>query len=156
MAQEREGGRSIHTRLASRSSPLPHTQRPLWPSPRLLVLGTEEQKPSRSTPILGERKGSRGSRMNLFSEKHGVQTGGFLLSCFTSVKASINSTLIIKSEQCIFGFQQLNSVTAASLGSLASSTSYDINIFLQGDPGLLFLFSSHLLLPQYVFKLLLL
>lgn len=94
--------------------------------------------------------------MNLFSEKHGVQTGGFLLSCFTSVKASINSTLIIKSEQCIFGFQQLNSVTAASLGSLASSTSYDINIFLQGDPGLLFLFSSHLLLPQYVFKLLLL
>lgn len=82
---------------------------------------------------LGERKGgwrvaqglgrgSQGNRMNLFSEKHGVQTGRFLLSCFSSVKASINSTLIIKSEQCVSGFQQLNSVTAVSLGSLASFT----------------------------------
>lgn len=78
---------------------------------------------SRHAPHPFWGKGSRESRMNLSSEKHGVQTGGFLLSCFTSVKASINSTLIIKSEQCVFGFQQLNSVTAASLGSLASSTS---------------------------------
>lgn len=87
-------------------------------------------------------RGSQGNRMNLFSEKHGVQTSGFLLSCFSSVKASINSTLIINSEQCVFGFQQLNSVTAVSLGSLTSFTTQDINIFLQGVPGLLFLFSS--------------
>lgn len=47
----------------------------------------------------GVGRGSQGNAMNLFSEKHGVQTGRFLLSCFSSVKASINSTLIIKSEQ---------------------------------------------------------
>lgn len=44
-------------------------------------------------------RGSQGSSMNSFSGKHGVQTGGLLLSCFSSVKASISSTLIIKSEQ---------------------------------------------------------
>lgn len=90
----------------------------------------------------GVGRGSQGNGMNLFSEKHGVQTGGFLLSCFSSVKASINSTLIIKSEQCVFGFQQLNSVTAVSLGSRASFTTRGINIFFQGAAGLLFLFSS--------------
>lgn len=59
-------------------------------------------------------RGAQGNRTNLFSEQHGAQASRSLLSCFSSVKASINSTLIIKSEQCVSGFRQLNSVTAVS------------------------------------------
>lgn len=136
MAQEREGGKlgSPPDWACSQSSPFPTPSSlgghlPCFPASRF-VCRTEVV--TLHTP-LGETKGGRrvaeglgrgsqGNRMNLFSEKHGVQTGGFLLSCFSSVKASINSTLIIKSEQCVSGFQQLNSVTAVSLGSLASFT----------------------------------
>jgi len=132
IAQEREGGK-LHSPpdLVLSWLPLPHTQTPLWPSPCPLFC-VQKGRSGRALHRFGGNgkrrvaegvgRGSQGNRMNLFSRKHGVQTGGFLLSCFTSVKASINSTLIIKSEQCVFGFQQLNSVTAVSLGSLASFT----------------------------------
>lgn len=46
-----------HQTWFSRSSPLPHTQMPLWPSSLPPCLCTEQQKRSCSTPIWGEKKG---------------------------------------------------------------------------------------------------